>query len=99
MFSCCDNWPLDGAGAEMHVNWVPKSMSTFPICGRLAEFYTVPCTGRQKWLLGLKDICFPFKDWSSAGAGGKMLKLQLRDPVLLTSRAKALKLQFLESIL
>ena len=88
-----------GAGVEIRINMQPKWLSTSPLCGRLAEFYTVPCTGRQKWLLGLKDICFPFKDWSSAGAGGKMLKLQLRDPVLLTSRAKALKLQFLESIL
>ena len=36
------------AGAILHVNMRSMWMSTSPLCGRLANFYTVPCTGRQK---------------------------------------------------
>ena len=39
---------LAGAGAELRVNMRSMWMSTSPLCGRLANFYTVPCTGRQK---------------------------------------------------
>ena len=39
---------LAGAGAELRVNVRSIWMSTSPLCGRLANFYTAPCTGHQK---------------------------------------------------
>ena len=47
------HWPTKialsaGAGAELRLDMLSTRMSTSPLCGRLAKFYTAPCTGRRK---------------------------------------------------
>ena len=82
------HWPsktglLVGAGAELRVNLRLKWMSTSPLCGRLAKFYTIPYTGRQKLASWYRTYMFFRKvGWSTNGIDSvikKMIAAKTRD--------------------